>query len=144
MKISIVINGTRGDVQPMLALATELINNGHELILCAPPENEELIRSYDCPFVAFGPNYKELFKQNARTKGGALASPGPKEMKLETGNQIDTLPGILEDSDLLLGVGFVLGVHTVADILDLAVIRLPVRKNTAGCLARYQKPPIKD
>jgi len=119
MKISIVINGTRGDVQPMLALAVELINKGNEIIFCAPPENEELVKRYHCPFVAFGPNYKEIFKENARVKGGATMAPSPKKMKEETAKQIELLPEILKGSELVLGVGFVLGVHTAADLLKI-------------------------
>jgi len=118
MKISIVVNGTRGDVQPMIALANGLQKNGHEIIFCAPPENEELIKAYNCHFVAFGPNYKEIFKKVA-IKGGATTRPSLKSMKLDIVNQIDLLPGILKDSGLLLGVGFVLGLHTVADILKI-------------------------
>ena len=119
MQVAIVINGTRGDVQPMIALALGLIENGHEIIFCAPPENEELVKRYKCQFVALGPNYKELFKQNAHMKGGATKAPSPKEMKKETENQINLLPELLRGSDLVLGVGFVLGVHTVADILKI-------------------------
>lgn len=129
MKIAIVVNGTRGDVEPMLALATGLIKNGHEIICCAPPENAEYAKKRNIPFSAFGPNYKELFRQHAGMKGGATLSPSPKEMKRETANQIDLLPGILSGSDLVLGVGFVLGVHTVADILKvpyLFVVFYPV------------------
>ncbi len=55
MKVAIVINGTRGDVQPMLALAKGLIENGHEIICCAPPENADLVKRYNCQFLAFGP-----------------------------------------------------------------------------------------
>jgi vancomycin aglycone glucosyltransferase len=119
MKIAIVVNGTRGDVQPMLALATGLIKKGHEIICCVPPENEEHVKRYNIQFVAFGPNYKELFKQNAQMKGGATKAPSPKEMKRETENQIALLPELLKGSDLILGAGFVLGVHTVADILKI-------------------------
>lgn len=119
MKIAVVINGTRGDVQPMLALATGLIKKGHEIIFCAPPENKELVTRYNCQFVEFGPNYKELFKQNAQMKGGATTAPTPKEMKEQTVNQINLLPELIKGSDLVLGVGFVLGVHTVADILKI-------------------------
>jgi len=119
MKISIVVNGTRGDVQPMIALALGLIKNGHEVVCCVPPENEELVKRYNCQFVAFGPNYLELFKKNAQFKGGATAAPSPKEMKKETENQINKLPGLLIGSDLVIGVGFVLGVHSVADILKV-------------------------
>jgi vancomycin aglycone glucosyltransferase len=119
MKIAIVVNGTRGDFQPMLALATGLMKNGHEVICCAPPENKELAKRYNCPFVAFGPNYKELFKQKADLKGGATFSPSPKEGKKETVNQMKLLPDIIKGSDMVLGVGFVLGVHTVADLLKI-------------------------
>ncbi len=134
MKVAIVINGTRGDVQPMLALAKGLIENGHEIICCAPPENAELVKRHNCQFVAFGPNYKELFKQNAQMKGGATKAPSPKEMKKETENQIDLLPELLKGSDLVLGVGFVLGVHTVADILNVPyrfVIFYPILLGTS-------------
>ncbi len=67
MKISIVVNGTRGDVQPMIALGKALIKKGYEIVICAPPENEDLVKSYDCEFVKFGPNYKELFKKRYET-----------------------------------------------------------------------------
>jgi vancomycin aglycone glucosyltransferase len=103
----------------MLALATGLKKNGHEVILYAPPENEELVNKYNCPFVALGPNYKEMFQQNAQMKGGATAVPSPKEMKKETENQIKKLSKMIEGSNLVLGVGFVLGVHTVADQLKI-------------------------
>src|SRR5665811_105477 len=134
MKIAIVVNGTRGDVQPMLALATGLIKNGHEIICCVPPENEELVKRYNIQFEAFGPNYKELFKQNARMKGGATKAPSSKEMKKETENQIDLLPELLKGSDLMLSVGFVLGVHTAADILKIPyrfVIFYPILLGTS-------------
>lgn len=119
MKIAIVINGTRGDVQPMIALATGLTEKGHELIICAPPENKELAERYNCRFIGFGPNYRELFTKNAGMKGGATTAPTPKEMKKQTEDQINLLPELIKGSELVLGVGFVLGVHTVADILEV-------------------------
>jgi vancomycin aglycone glucosyltransferase len=119
MKVAIVINGTRGDVQPMLALATGLIQNGHEIIFCAPPENEELVKRYNCPFTPFGPNYREKFRQNANMKGGAVIRPKLKDMKKDIEDQIFKLPGLINGSDLLLGVGFVLGVPSAADSLNI-------------------------
>jgi vancomycin aglycone glucosyltransferase len=119
MKIALVINGTRGDVQPMLALAIGLMKNGHQIIFCAPPENEELVKRFNCPFIAFGPNYRELFEKNAQMKGGATKAPSPAEMKKETENQVNLLPEIFKGVDLVLGAGFVLGVHTAADILKV-------------------------
>ncbi len=118
MKIAIVIYGTRGDVQPMLALSTALMNRGHEIIFCATPDHEALAERYQCPFVPFGPDMRELFSK-ANIKGKATARPSVKEMKTSTARQIDELPDILRGSDLVLGVGFVLGVHTVADSLGV-------------------------
>jgi vancomycin aglycone glucosyltransferase len=141
MKIGIVINGTRGDVQPMLALALELIKNNHEIVFCAPPENENLVRGYNCPYVAFGPNYKEYFQKNADFKGGQSVGPSPKEGKKEMENQFKLLPAILKDCQLILGVGFVLGVHTVADVLKIPyrfVVFYPVLLGTT------KKEPLKN
>jgi len=134
MKIGIVINGLRGDVQPMLALATELINRNHEIVFCAPPENEQLVKKYDCPFIAFGPNYKEIFKKKSNFKGGLTVGPSPKKGKIEIVNQIKLLPSILKGCDLILGVGFVLGVHSVAEYLKVPyrfVIFYPILLGTS-------------
>jgi vancomycin aglycone glucosyltransferase len=51
--------------------------------------------------------------------GGATTAPTPKEMKKQTEDQINMLPELIQGADLVLGVGFVLGVHTVADILKI-------------------------
>jgi vancomycin aglycone glucosyltransferase len=141
MRIGIVINGTRGDVQPMLALAAEAIKNGYEIIFCAPPENEELVKKYDCPFIPFGSNYKEYFQKNADFKGGQSVGPSPKEGKMETEKQFKLLPEILKTCDIILGVGFVLGVHSVAEYLKVPyrfVVFYPILLGTT------KKEPLKN
>jgi vancomycin aglycone glucosyltransferase len=123
MKIACVILGTRGDVQPMVALADGLVKRGHEVTICAPPENEELISRVNCRFVPFGPSPKKAAIENPkRQKGGITAKISPKEGKKVISDQINLLPKILTGIDLILGVGIVMGVHTTADIL-----RVPYR-----------------
>jgi vancomycin aglycone glucosyltransferase len=119
MKIACVVLGTRGDVQPMVALATGLIKKGHEVIICAPPEHEEMIRRYNCQFEPFGLNIKKAVNENPekQKKGGVAAKISPKEGKKVIGDQINLLPGIIKSADLVLGAGIVVGVQTVADIL---------------------------
>ena len=120
MRIACVILGTRGDVQPMVALATGLIRNGHEVILCAPPENEELVRQNNCPFVAFGPGIKKKLKEDPKEqKGGVAVKISPSRGKKLIGDQIDLLPDIIKGVDLVLGAGIILGAHTAADILNI-------------------------
>lgn len=118
MKIACVILGTRGDVQPMIALATGLISNGHEVIFCAPPENEELARRYDVNFVPFGPAIqKKVREDGGKMKGGVAVKISPVQGKKFIADQINLLPGIIRGVDLVLGAGIVLGVQTAADIV---------------------------
>jgi len=120
MKIAFVILGTRGDVQPMVALATGFIAKGHEVVICAPSENEQLARTYNCPFVAFGPKIKKAVKDNPeKQKGGVAVKISPSQGKKIVLDQITLLPDLIKGVDLILGAGIVMGVQTAADILKV-------------------------
>jgi len=120
MKIACVILGTRGDVQPMVALGTGLIQKGHEVIICAPPENEELVRRYNCRFEPFGPSIKKAVSERPeKQKGGVAITISPKEGKKLIRDQINLLPEIIKGVDLVLGAGIVIGVPTAADVLKV-------------------------
>jgi vancomycin aglycone glucosyltransferase len=121
MKISIFVYGTRGDVQPMLALAIGLKEKGYEIVFIANPENEEMVKSYGCHFVPFGPNVKEQIKENALRKRSPLkASPSAfKEFKGYVEDQMNFLPDIIKDSDLILNAGLGMGVSTAADLMNI-------------------------
>ena len=120
MKIACVILGTRGDVQPMIALATGLIGNGHEVIICAPSENEQLATSYNCQFIAFGPEIKKAVKDHPeKQKGGVAIKITPSQGKKIVSDQINLLPDKIKGVDLILAAGIVLGVQTAADRLKV-------------------------
>lgn len=121
MKIALVILGTRGDVQPMLALARGLMKKEHEVIICAPPpENEQLVTSNDCRFVAFGPEIKKKVKENPEKQtGGVAVKISPAEGKKIIGDQINLLHEKIKGVDLVLAAGIVVGVQSAADILKV-------------------------
>jgi len=56
MKIIIPTMGTRGDVQPYIALATRLNTSGHEVTIATHPCWKDLIRNYNIIFVPIGPD----------------------------------------------------------------------------------------
>ena len=56
MKILIPTIGTRGDVQPYLALSLGLIKAGYSVTLTTHPCMRSLVESYDIPFVPMGPD----------------------------------------------------------------------------------------
>ena len=54
MKIVLATFGSRGDVQPMLALSLALISKGHDILLAAPPEKAAWAEQLGCPFHPLG------------------------------------------------------------------------------------------
>jgi sterol 3beta-glucosyltransferase len=51
MKIILMCFGSRGDIQPFLALALALQNRGHEVTLAAPVDFAETAQSYNVPYL---------------------------------------------------------------------------------------------
>jgi sterol 3beta-glucosyltransferase len=46
MRVAMLSHGTRGDVQPFIALALELQVRGHEVAICGPCSTSDLVRSH--------------------------------------------------------------------------------------------------
>jgi len=67
MKITILTYGSRGDVQPFLALAVGLTRAGHAVTLAAPHRFTEFIESYGihCEPLAGDPDELSLYLNQA-------------------------------------------------------------------------------
>jgi vancomycin aglycone glucosyltransferase len=117
MRIALVACGSRGDVQPMVALALGLRDGGHDVLLCAPPEFETWVRSYSCPYHPLGAG----FRNNPAMARASLRAFG-RFIKQELTTEIRELPEVVRGSALVLATGLVYGVPTVAESL-----RIPYR-----------------
>ena len=62
MKYGIITTGSRGDVQPFIALALGLQGRGHSVILMAPENFEGWIESLEIPFVPLAGNVEEIIQ----------------------------------------------------------------------------------
>jgi len=82
MRIVVLALGSRGDVQPYLALARGLRHVGHEVLLAATPTYAALARAHGVPFAAVGPDWRVL-----------LAQPHFQSV-VETGRWLRALPGL--------------------------------------------------
>lgn len=60
MHITLMTAGTRGDVQPYLALAKALRAHGHEALVVAPHPFAELAQAHDIAFAPLESNFDEL------------------------------------------------------------------------------------
>lgn len=76
MKVTLLTIGSRGDIQPFIALAQGLARAGHNVMLGGPPDFAELAASYQVPFTPIGVSMQTFFQDStvkrAITGGGVL------------------------------------------------------------------------
>ncbi len=120
MKISILTVGSRGDVQPFLALATGLKDAGHTVVFAANPEFKEFIGSRGIEFRLIRNNPMEILKDKYKD------TPYKERRKIYYKFMTDwILDGIeaAKDSDLIIFTPvYHVGYH-VAEKLKIPVIK---------------------
>ena len=119
-RIVIVASGTRGDIQPAVALSSYLHSRNNDVLICGGLNIQELAEEHNCSFIPVGEDC-EAFVDRApdptkqplqATK--ALTNFVINEMKL----QFDQLPTMARDADLILAVTFGFAGATVAELLN--------------------------
>ena len=68
MQVLLSTIGSRGDVQPLVALALELQALGHRARLCVAPNFKEWIESFGLECVPIGPDLRKLASASAPAK----------------------------------------------------------------------------
>ncbi len=61
MRILIPLVGSRGDVQPIVPVAKELVRRGHAVIVGAPPNFVDFVARTGLPVRQFGPDVHALY-----------------------------------------------------------------------------------
>ncbi|MET9486585.1 glycosyltransferase [Nocardia sp. NPDC006630] len=101
MRVLLSTIGSRGEVQPVLALALRLRSLGQEVRLCAPPDFRELIAGYDLPFVPIGPEVRHFGRGGAKPTPAELRSRIPDTVA----TQFEFIAPAADDCDIVLGCG---------------------------------------
>jgi vancomycin aglycone glucosyltransferase len=78
MRVLLSTIGSRGDVQPLVALASELKALGQEVHLCVPPDFRDWIESLGMPVTPIGP---ELRKATAASPPAPQAPPSAEQRR---------------------------------------------------------------
>lgn len=110
MRVAVVVSGSRGDVQPMLALAVGLQAAGHRVTVCSSPDNGAWARTLGCAFESIG----QPLRDNA-TLGGWGFGAFNRFIRRQLYLQVRGLPRVIEGCDLVLASGLVWGVRPVAE-----------------------------
>jgi len=119
MRIILATYGSHGDVRPLLALALALKAAGHHVLLCAPPEHADWVKTYGCSFRGLGSNFK-AFIENSPGAHTLKAIPSfVRFLRREFESQFTQLPAVIKGADLVLGASLTLGVPTVSESLGV-------------------------
>lgn len=119
MRIALAVEGTRGDVHPMLSLGKAFVAAGHEAVLCGPCNFESDARGCGIEFREVGSDTRAFLNSVA----GAISSRGLAANRAQIDyfkdsleRQFTRLPEATEDADLILGAGVQLAGNSIAQL----------------------------
>lgn len=119
MKIVLVTFGSRGDVQPMLALSLGLKKAGHDVLLAGPPEKAGWAEQLGCPYRPVGSDMTAFLDglKGVYSPGSALRFM--EYLRQEVDSQFDVLPGIISGADLVVGSSLAFALSSVAESVSI-------------------------
>jgi UDP:flavonoid glycosyltransferase YjiC (YdhE family) len=75
MKFVVAVHGTRGDVEPCVAVGLELLRRGHEVRMAVPPNMLGFLKSIDLDAVAYGPDSLAQLEEPLFRKWWTIRNP---------------------------------------------------------------------
>jgi len=119
MKIVLATYGSRGDVQPMLALSLALKSEGHEVLLAAPPEKADWAEQLGCPFHPLGADLTAFLDSANDAHSYRSAVSFFCFIRNEINIQFEILPEIITGADLVIGSSLAFALPTVAESMGV-------------------------
>ncbi len=120
MKIVLATFGSRGDVQPMLALSLALKSKGHDVLLAAPPEKAAWAKQLGCPFHPLGSDVTAFIDDMEDAHSLRSAIRFVSFLRKELNAQFDLLPKIIAGADLVIGSSLTFALSTLAESMGIA------------------------
>jgi UDP:flavonoid glycosyltransferase YjiC (YdhE family) len=107
LRIALLPEGTRGDVQPLLVLAAELARGGHSPVLFGPPDFEALAAGRGVPYQVHGPSVRSFLSGEAAAllQGGFGFVGAARRYMAEAVRRQFELADATQGFDLLIGAG---------------------------------------
>ena len=118
MRVLVVADGTRGDVQPMRVLASALHDEGHAVTMAAPPGNARRDRAGRPAFAPLAMDSEAMMREIA---SAIVAGPravlrvAPRFLVASLESQMRVLPELVKDADFILAGGVHLAIPSLAE-----------------------------
>jgi vancomycin aglycone glucosyltransferase len=119
MRIALTVEGSHGDVQPMLALGDRFTARGHEVVVCAPPDVRPEVEARRVEFRPVGLDVREglIRNANALLAGGVTGMRAAYAWFRSTAReQLEKLPELTRDVDRIIGASIQIGAPSAAEL----------------------------
>jgi sterol 3beta-glucosyltransferase len=132
VNIAITASGSRGDVQPYVALGKGLKAAGHDVRVLTSEDFQSLVEDAGLQFVSVGTSIEAMLQQdewrNVIESGNfiAIMSRMSKEMKSRAAGLAEILPALFEHTDLIVAGAGGLGALSISEKLNIPMIQLHV------------------
>ena len=130
VEISIIASGSRGDVQPYIALGKGLKDAGHNVRVLTSDSFEGLVTGAGLGFCSTGESIEDILQTDAWrkvTESGnflKILAKMRSEMKQRSAGMALQLPGLLKGSELIVtGMAGMGGAFSIAERLNIPVVQ---------------------
>jgi sterol 3beta-glucosyltransferase len=129
MEIAIIASGTRGDVQPYVALGSGLKAAGYHVRVLTSENFESLVMGAGLGFASTGENIEDIIQSEEWRKTSesgnflAILARMQSEMKRHAANVAQKLPPLVEGSDLIVTGTGVLSAYSLAEKFNIPLIQ---------------------
>lgn len=126
MRVLLSTIGSRGEVQPLLALASRLRELGLEVRVCVPPDFCDWIEGLGIPVVPIGPEVRPTAAPGGAGGLGRL-SPEQRRQLIEgtVATQFATIPNAARGCDVVVGCGALqVAAPSVTELLGIGYVHV--------------------
>src|SRR5579864_8777461 len=101
MRVLLSTIGSRGDVQPLVALAVQLKALAHDVRICAPPDFRDLVEGFGIPFAPLGREVRSTARPDT-----PQAPPSAEQIRQmiegTVATQFETIPAAAQNCDVIV------------------------------------------
>lgn len=118
MRVLVVADGTRGDVQPMTVLALQLLHEGQHVTFAGPPSFRAFVEGKGLVFTPLPFDTEAVVKANPKLAIGGVTgmlAGAPKLFVQTSVGQLQVLPELAKQADFILVGGVHAGVPSAAE-----------------------------
>ncbi|MCK5350086.1 MAG: glycosyltransferase [Desulfobacula sp.] len=119
MRIVLATCGSRGDVQPMIALSLALQSAGHDVLLVGPPEKALWARQLGCPYKKFGADITAILNDMKDAVSLRTNIASFFLVRQELHSQFKVLPQIIRNTDLVIGSSLMFALSSIAQAMNI-------------------------